>query len=58
MRLFMPLKRAIQRLVEDELSELYLKGEAKEGDTVLIDSPDGNKVVVSKKEQAGVLVNG
>lgn len=53
-----PLKRAIQRLVEDEVSALYLKGEVKEGDTVLIDSTDKNKVVVSKKEQAGVLVNG
>lgn len=52
-----PLKRAIQRLVEDEMSELYLKGEIASGDTVLIDSPDGEKVVVAK-QKAEVLVNG
>ena len=52
-----PLKRAIQRLVEDELADLFLRGEAKEGDTVLVDSPDGEKVVVSKKEE-GVAVSG
>ena len=46
-----PLKRAIQRLVEDELSELFLKGEAKEGDTVVIDSLDGEKVILSKKNK-------
>lgn len=52
-----PLKRAIQRLVEDELADLFLRGGAKEGDVVLIDSPDGDKVVVSKKED-GVAVSG
>lgn len=52
-----PLKRAIQRLVEDQMADLFLRGEAKEGETVLIDSPDGDKVVVSKKED-GVAVGG
>lgn len=31
-----PLKRAIQQYIEDEISELILKGECKEGDTITI----------------------
>lgn len=44
-----PLKRAIQRLVEDEVAESMLKGEVKPGDVVLLDSIDGEKILVSKK---------
>jgi ATP-dependent Clp protease ATP-binding subunit ClpC len=47
-----PLKRAIQRLVEDEISELFLKGEGQSGGHILLDSPDGEKVVVVKKPEA------
>ncbi len=32
-----PLRRAIQRLVEDPLSDLVLRGEFKQGDTVVVD---------------------
>lgn len=32
-----PLRRTIQRLVENPISSLLIKGEAKEGDTVLVD---------------------
>ncbi|HHY13295.1 MAG TPA: ATP-dependent Clp protease ATP-binding subunit [Thermoanaerobacterales bacterium] len=36
-----PLRRAIQRLIENPLSEEVLEGKISEGDTVLIDSEDG-----------------
>lgn len=44
-----PLRRTIQRLVEDPLSEAILSGQLKEGDTVLIDVKDG-RVCFSLKE--------
>ncbi len=48
-----PLKRAIQRLVEDEISDLLLMGKLQAGDTVSIDSSDNDKVVVSKAKKRG-----
>ena len=36
-----PLKRAIQSEIEDPLSEMLLKEEAKPGDTIVIDAVDG-----------------
>ncbi len=36
-----PLKRTIQKDVEDEISELILKGEIKEGKTLRVDEKDG-----------------
>ncbi|HHY47436.1 MAG TPA: ATP-dependent Clp protease ATP-binding subunit [Firmicutes bacterium] len=36
-----PLKRAIQRRIEDRLSEEMLEGKIKEGDTVKVDARDG-----------------
>lgn len=42
-----PIKRAIQKLVEDTLSEEILKGTVKPGDNVLIDIAD-EKIVVKK----------
>ncbi|QNO14821.1 ATP-dependent Clp protease ATP-binding subunit [Alkalicella caledoniensis] len=36
-----PLRRAIQRLIEDDLSEEILKGEAKKGDNILLEVIDG-----------------
>lgn len=41
-----PLNRAIQTLIEDPLSELILKGEAENGDTLVIDA-DGTKIATS-----------
>ena len=32
-----PLRRAIQRYIEDELSEMILKGELLDGKTVIVD---------------------
>ena len=43
-----PLRRAIQKLVEDQLSEEMLKGDIKPGSAVLIDAEDGKLVFKSK----------
>ena len=43
-----PLKRAIQSEIEDPLSEMLLREEAKTGDTIVIDVHDG-KIVTSIK---------
>jgi len=51
-----PLRRAIQKYVETPLSEKILRGEIKEGDTVLIDAKDGELVFTvkeSKEAEAG-----
>ena len=45
-----PLKRAIQTHIEDSLAEILLRGEAKVGNTILIDiSPDKEKITTSIK---------
>ena len=36
-----PMRRAIQKSIETKLSELILKGEVKEGDTIVIDAENG-----------------
>ncbi len=36
-----PMRRAIQKSIETKLSELILKGEVKEGDTIVIDAEGG-----------------
>ncbi|WP_027718378.1 ATP-dependent Clp protease ATP-binding subunit [Desulfovirgula thermocuniculi] len=46
-----PLRRAIQRLVEDRLSEELLKGTFKKGDRVIVDARDGEIVVRRAGEQ-------
>ncbi|WP_232699765.1 ATP-dependent Clp protease ATP-binding subunit [Brevibacillus daliensis] len=46
-----PLRRAIQRNIEDRLSEELLKGEIAKGDTVDIDVED-EKMIVKKREKA------
>jgi ATP-dependent Clp protease ATP-binding subunit ClpC len=45
-----PLKRAIQRLIEDKVSEEILKGNFTTGDTVAVDV-DGDNVIVRKEEK-------
>ncbi|HEX6491199.1 MAG TPA: ATP-dependent chaperone ClpB [Gaiellaceae bacterium] len=47
-----PLKRALQRLVENPLAVRLLEGEFSEGDTVRVDAKDGELVF----EQAGAAV--
>ena len=44
-----PLKRAIQSEIEDPLSEMLLREEAKTGDTIVIDAQDGKIVTDIKK---------
>lgn len=56
-----PLRRAIQKLIEDPLSEELLAGEWGEGDTVLCDVADGKFVFshgtgeIPAPRQAGTL---
>jgi len=44
-----PLKRAIQKLVEDTVSEEILKKTVVPGETILVDAQEG-KIVVCKRE--------
>src|SRR5699024_6833193 len=46
-----PLRRAIQKHIEDRLSEELLKGNIKHGDTVTIDEQDG-ELTVRKSEMS------
>ena len=48
-----PLKREIQRDIEDELAQLILKGDLKEGDSVSISSKDGKLDFQVKKPKTG-----
>ena len=49
-----PLRRAIQRLVENPLSEEMLKGRFTEGDTIVVDADDSGQLVFDKKQLAEV----
>lgn len=40
-----PLKRAIQKIVEDPISEMLLSGDVKDGNTIHVDSLDKKKLV-------------
>jgi ATP-dependent Clp protease ATP-binding subunit ClpB len=44
-----PLKRAIQRLIQDPLALKILEGEFSEGDTIEIDADNGDQLTFSKK---------
>lgn len=46
-----PLRRAIQRQIEDELSEKMLEGKFKDGDLILVDVADG-KLAFEKSSQS------
>ena len=55
-----PLKRAIQKYLEDELAELLLSGKAVEGDEIIVDfNPDDKKIeaVVIKADSQPKLDN-
>ncbi|MBQ9556866.1 MAG: ATP-dependent Clp protease ATP-binding subunit [Muribaculaceae bacterium] len=51
-----PLKRAIQSEIEDPLSEMLLRDEAKPGDTIVIDVTDG-KIATSIKAARSAKAN-
>ncbi|MCX7781172.1 MAG: ATP-dependent Clp protease ATP-binding subunit [Negativicutes bacterium] len=44
-----PLRRAIQKLVEDEVAELLLKREVANGDTIVVDADENGKLTFAKK---------
>ncbi len=52
-----PLRRAIQRLVEDQLSDELLRGSFSSGDTVLVDARD-NRLVFERKRKAEPALKG
>ena len=43
-----PLKRAIQKYLEDSLADVVLGGEVIEGDTILMDLEPETKIIVAK----------
>ncbi len=48
-----PLKRAIQTHIEDALAEILLRGEAHEGDTILVDTtPENDNITTSTIKQS------
>lgn len=46
-----PLKRAIQKYIEDELAEKIISVGMKDGDTVLVDFDDENQKITMKLEE-------
>jgi ATP-dependent Clp protease ATP-binding subunit ClpC len=46
-----PMRRAIQRLIEDKLAEKLLEGEVKPGQTVVVDARDGEVILISRRRQ-------
>jgi ATP-dependent Clp protease ATP-binding subunit ClpC len=55
-----PLRRAIQRLIEDPLSEKMLEGVFKDGDTVLVDAQDQEVVLrpAEPQDEPATLLSG
>jgi ATP-dependent Clp protease ATP-binding subunit ClpC len=51
-----PLRRAIIRLLEDNLAEAILSGQIAEGDTAIVDVDDDNQIQVSKSETRELLL--
>ena len=49
-----PLRRAIQRLVEDPLSDELLRGRFRQGDTVVADVREGKVVFEGRRDPVGV----
>lgn len=45
-----PLRRAIQKMIEDEVSEMIIKQVITGGDTVMVDADENGKLKFSKKE--------
>jgi len=48
-----PLKRTIQKLIQDPLANEILKGEYKEGDHVVVDADENKNLVLSKEVNSG-----
>ncbi len=52
-----PLKRALQKYVEDEMAELILRTEIKEGETVLVDFDAEKQQIVMKVEKPDTAIS-
>jgi ATP-dependent Clp protease ATP-binding subunit ClpB len=52
-----PLKRTIQRLIENPLATKILQGEFKEGDTVVVDVDKNKEFVFTKKQRKKVAAS-
>ncbi len=52
-----PLKRAIQRYMEDELADIILAGEVKPGDTILLDLDKENQAIKSSIVKQNMALN-
>ena len=46
-----PLKRAIQKYLEDELAEMIIKASVGQGDTIIVDFDSENQKIVTQLEQ-------
>ena len=49
-----PLKRAIQRYLEDELADIVLAGEAQEGDTIVMDLDKATEKITAEIHKADI----
>ena len=47
-----PLKRAIQKYLEDELAEMVIKADVREGDKIKVDFDEENKKIVTEVAEA------
>ena len=52
-----PLKRAIQKYLEDELAEMIIKASVVQGDTITVDFDSENQKIVMQVEHKGEAVN-
>ncbi len=52
-----PLKRAIQKYLEDELAEMIIKASVVEGDSIMVDFDAENQKIITQVERNGEVVN-
>ncbi|GKX29136.1 chaperone ClpB [Vallitalea longa] len=50
-----PLRRTIQRYIEDEIAESYIRGNIKDGDTAILNLENDDIVIKVKKEDIDVI---
>ncbi len=51
-----PMRRAIQRLVQDPLAQKLLRGEFQEGETIVVDAqPGATELLFTKQEQPSLV---
>jgi len=52
-----PLKRAIQKYMEDPMAEVIIKGDLKEGDTILVKMDEEKQGLIIEKDDQKVIVS-